>query len=98
MTDGKYDCITGTGLYTLLLKRYDIPYIIEETDAHVYLSGEYNGIKELAGLQYDNDAMLKFNQKAYQAAYTQLIKAAYLYPSPRIFQLKEKMEMMLLGL
>lgn len=156
LTEGVYDCVTGTALYALLLDRYDVPHFIVETDAHVYLKGNYNGvdfvmestfplegmvigekevaafdrqffqgpsleeainvpsvlggifpsvkhtqvlnridIKELAGLQYYNDAILKFNQKAYQEAYVQLVKAAYLYPSPRINQLKERMEALL---
>lgn len=156
LAEGIYDCVTGTGLYALLLDRYGIPYYIVETDAHVYLKGNFNGvdfvmestfplnglvigakevadfdqqffqgppsmegfkvpsvlggmfpsvkhtqvlnridIKELAGLQYYNDAILKFNQKAYQEAYAQLVKAAYLYPSPRINHLKEKMETLL---
>ncbi|MGY6745001.1 MAG: hypothetical protein ACXIUQ_19880 [Cecembia sp.] len=156
LTDGIYDCVTGTGMYAILLERFKVPYIIIETDEHVYLKGEFEGvpfimestfpleglivgledvldfekkfigdsdpkeairlpnvlgamstavkpssvfnkigIKELAGLQYYNDAVLKFNEKAYQNAYIQLIKAAYLYPSPRITDLKEKMEMLL---
>ena len=156
LTDGIYDCVTGTGLYALLLERYEIPYSIIETEEHVYLKGKFNGvpfimestfplkglllgeseilqferkffttalsqegvrmpsvlgginddtkpsvifnkigIKELAGLQYYNDAVLKFNQKAYQASYIQLVKAAYLYPSSRIADMKEKMEMLL---
>lgn len=156
LTDGIYDCVTGTGMYALLLERFDVPYTIIETDEHVYVKGEFDGIpfimestfpleglivgledvldfekkfigdsdakeairlpsalaamptavqpssvfnkigiKELAGLQYYNDAVLKFNDKAYQSAYIQLIKAAYLYPSPRIIDLKEKMEMLL---
>ncbi|WP_304516625.1 hypothetical protein [Cecembia rubra] len=158
LTDGVYDCVTGTGLFALVLDRYQIPYDIVETDEHVYIKGlldkmpfiiestfpknglitgakqimkferqflpngnksdqsistlslgklnesphsskmylNYIGLKELAGLQYYNDAIKKFDDKEYQNAYKQLIKAAYLYPSPRINDLKSKM-MELLG-
>ncbi|MDO9554404.1 hypothetical protein [Rhodonellum sp.] len=49
------------------------------------------GLKELAGLQYYNDAILRFNQKNYGAAYAQLIKASFLYPSERISKLTKMM-------
>ncbi|WP_242617348.1 hypothetical protein [Cecembia calidifontis] len=156
LTDGLYDCVTGTGLFALLLDRYQIPYWIVETQEHVYIKGEiggrsfilestfpdkglitgkreiknfesqffpngnssnlnnspigigkvselpasgmdlnYIGLRELAGLQYYNDAIRKFYEKKYKDAYIQLIKAAYLYPSSRINDLKSKMEILL---
>jgi hypothetical protein len=156
LTDGIYDCVTGTGLFAILLERYQIPYWIVETDDHVYIKGEYKrtpfilestfpehglitgkrniknfesqflpngnasnadnspigigmvsevpatdrdlnyiGLIELAGLQYYNDAIKKFYEKVYKDAYVQLIKAAYLYPSSRITDLKSKMEVLL---
>lgn len=156
LTDGVYDCVTGTGLFAILLDRYHIPYWIVETDEHVYIKGDYKGtafilestfpdhglitgkrniknfeskflpngnpnsldnspigigmvsevpasgrdlnyigLRELAGLQYYNDAIKKFYERAYRDAYVQLIKAAYLYPSSRITDLKSKMEILL---
>lgn len=53
------------------------------------------GLRELAGLQYYNDAVKKFDEQKYKAAYVQLIKAEYLYPSERIIDFKGKMEMLL---
>lgn len=156
LADGVYDCVTGTGLFAILLERYQIPYWIVETDEHVYIKGDYKGtafilestfpehglitgkrniknfesqflpngnpsnvnnsptgigkvtevpasgkdlnyigLRELAGLQYYNDAIKKFYERAYKDAYVQLIKAAYLYPSSRITDLKSKMEILL---
>jgi hypothetical protein len=42
MNEGKYDCLTGTVLYALLLKEFDFPFTVVETDYHIYLlvSGE----------------------------------------------------------
>lgn len=156
LTDGVYDCVTGTGLFAILLDRYQIPYWIVETDAHVYIKGDYKGtafilestfpdhglitgkkniknfesqflpngnlnnednsligvgkvsevpasgkelnyigLRELAGLQYYNDAIKKFYEREYNDAYVQLIKATYLYSSPRIIDFKSKMELLL---
>jgi len=53
------------------------------------------GLRELAGLQYYNDAVKKFDEQKYKAAYVQLLKAEYLYPSERIIDFKGKMEMLL---
>jgi hypothetical protein len=53
------------------------------------------GIRELAGLQYYNDAVRKFDEKQYKACYIQLIKAEFLYDSERIIDFKGKMEMLL---
>jgi hypothetical protein len=41
------------------------------------------GLRELAGLQYYNDAVKKFDEQRFKATYVQLLKAEYLYPSPR---------------
>jgi len=45
-------------------------------------------LKELAGLQYYNDAIAQFNQQQFEKASTQLDKALRLYPSGRIEGLK----------
>lgn len=155
LKDGVFDCVTGSGAYALLLERYGIPYKLIETDEHIYLKGQFEGmpfiiestfaqnglilgeieikkfeekfilsqrssgsnqplvlgsnfnssnqnktfeyieLKELAGLQYYNYAIAKFDDKDYQGSYVQLLKAELLYPSPRIIQLKEKMEILL---
>lgn len=34
---GKYNCLTGTALYALLLHHFDIPYTIIETNYHIFL-------------------------------------------------------------
>lgn len=54
------------------------------------------GLKELAGLQYYNDAVRKFEMGSFDEAYVQLIKGELLYPSPRITQFKGLMEKMIL--
>jgi hypothetical protein len=155
LKDGIFDCVTGSGAYALLLERYGIPYILIETDEHIYLKGqfegipfiiestfaqdgliigdketkqfeekfissvkrsnsdeplvvgrnpniskqnvtlEYIGLKELAGLQYYNNAIKKFDEKDFQGSFVQLLKAEFLYPSKRIVELKEKMEFLL---
>jgi len=151
LSEGIYDCVTGSATLGLLLDRYGIPYELIETDYHVFLKGEFAGIefimestfsedglilgkdlvfefetkfrmkggdrkydfnislgsneallvenqtyesiglKELAGLQYYNNAILRFNQKNYPEAFAQLVKAGYLYPSERILKLKDMM-------
>ncbi|WP_373493606.1 hypothetical protein [Aquiflexum sp.] len=155
LKNGVFDCVTGSGAYALLLERYGIPYILIETDEHIYLKGQFEGIpfiiestfalnglilgandikqfeekfissvkstnpdqplvlgrnvntikqnrtfeliglKELAGLQYYNNAIKKFDEQDYQGSFVQLIKAEVLYPSSRIVDLKEKMEILL---
>lgn len=37
LTDGKYDCVSGTALYALLLEALRIDFSIQETTYHVYL-------------------------------------------------------------
>ncbi|WP_373523302.1 hypothetical protein [Aquiflexum sp.] len=155
LKNGVFDCVTGSGAYALLLERYGIPYILVETDEHIYLKGQYEGIpfifestfaqnglilgeinvrqfeekfitlskssepnqllvlgsnfnnsnknrtfehiglKELAGLQYYNYAIEKFHEKDFKGSFVQLLKAEFLYPSSRIVDLKEKMELLL---
>ena len=46
-------------------------------------------LKELAGLQYYNDAIVQFNSQAFGKAVNQLSKAYLLYPSERIEGLRE---------
>lgn len=46
-------------------------------------------LKELAGLQYYNDAIVHFNKQAYGKAVDQLSKAYLLYPSDRIDGLRD---------
>ncbi len=49
-------------------------------------------LKELAGLQYYNDAILKFNNNQFQEAYFQTVKAEMLHPSDRISNLRVLLE------
>ena len=46
-------------------------------------------LKQLAGLQYYNDAIAHFNSQAFGLAVEQLSKAYLLYPSDRILDLRE---------
>lgn len=74
-------------------RKYDFNIGLGKNEA---LSGDNQtyesiGLKELAGLQYYNDAILRFNHKNYGAAYAQLIKASFLYPSERISNLTKMM-------
>ncbi|WP_332914370.1 hypothetical protein [Algoriphagus boritolerans] len=46
-------------------------------------------LKQLAGLQYYNDAIVYFNSQAFGQAVDQLSKAYLLYPSDRILGLRE---------
>lgn len=154
LQDGVYDCVTGSGLYALLLDEFGFEYQIIETEAHVYIKGMVGntpfilestfpvegliigdemvgafeqkfitnansftldpvylgkiteespskgvytviGLRELAGLQYYNDAIKKFNEEDYAGTYTQLVKAEFLYPSERIIKLKQKISILL---
>ncbi|MFC4873668.1 hypothetical protein [Negadavirga shengliensis] len=150
LAEGKYDCVTGSAVYGLLLKRYGFPFDIIETDNHVFvivsrdekhdiifestwkidgfihaaheaehffsqftatssvssnaestlhlgnLSPAHSknstfrtiGFKELNGLQFYNDAIKKFEGRAYKEAYFQMKMAATWYPSERILRLQ----------
>lgn len=52
------------------------------------------GLRELAGIQYYNEAVRHFLDYEYPQAYIHLIKAEALYPSGRIVEFKEKMGML----
>lgn len=41
-SDGKYNCLTGTALYALVLDELRIPYQITETTHHIFLEVELN--------------------------------------------------------
>jgi hypothetical protein len=149
LTEGNYDCVSGSAVLGLLLDKYGFDFDILETDYHVFVqvridgkpvilestlpvggmitapsevekylgsylptnenpvqnynqrlagpspSGSENAIfrkvnlKELAGLQYYNDAIVHFNNQSYGQAVHQLSKAYLLYPSDRIEGLRE---------
>lgn len=152
LDEGRFDCVTGTAAYALLLEKYDIFYQVIMTGQHVYIKGNLGGIpfiiestfavnglafgkeavdsfeskiifndlnkevripyvvgspnnfnseyeiiglRELAGLQYYNDAIKKFHEEDYYKSYIQLMKAEFLYPSKKISALKLKMELLL---
>src|SRR6187455_1654352 len=40
LTRGKYNCLTGTALYALLLNHFNIPYQVIETNYHIFLVAE----------------------------------------------------------
>lgn len=145
--DGIFDCVTGSGIFALLLEKFGFDFKVMETDAHVYIKGMVSGqpfimestfplngflvgdeqvrkfesnfipagadlqdklqylgkmddspiqnktfneigLRELGGLQYYNDAIKKFYEEDYLGAYSQLLKAEFLYPSSRINKFK----------
>ncbi|GMQ25757.1 hypothetical protein Aoki45_24390 [Algoriphagus sp. oki45] len=149
LSEGKYDCVSGSAALGLLLERYGFEFDIVETDYHVFLVVNLDGkkivlestlpvggmitapsevqnyliayqpeknaqryslnqtiagpvvdysdnstfrivtLRELAGLQYYNDAIVHFNKQAYGKAVDQLSKAYLLYPSDRIDGLRD---------
>ncbi|TFV95514.1 hypothetical protein E4S40_04640 [Algoriphagus kandeliae] len=149
LSEGKFDCVSGTAVLGLLLNRYGFDHEIIETDYHVFsivkleekpiilestlkvggmitrpsevknylnaykpeesatylslnqrigsLDIDYSdktifrsiNLRELAGLQYYNDAIFHFNRQAYRISEQQLVKAYQLYPSERIDGLRE---------
>lgn len=149
LSDGKFDCVSGSASLSLLLERYGYLFDIVETDYHVFIvahldeqkvilestlpiggmitipsevekyldsykpSGntqlqplnqrlagpkvDYSdnsifrkvNLRQLAGLQYYNDAIVHFNAQAFIEAVDQLSKAYTLYPSDRILGLRE---------
>lgn len=149
LTEGKFDCVSGSAALGILLDRYGYSFEIVETDYHVFVVAQIEGkkiilestlpvggmittpseveaylasykpeknaqikqwnqtlagpeidysdhaifrivnLKELAGLQYYNDAIVHFNSQAYGKAVNQLSKAYLLYPSDRIEGLRE---------
>lgn len=40
LNEGKYNCLTGTALYAVLLQHFEIPYQIIETNYHIFLMAE----------------------------------------------------------
>lgn len=149
LTEGKFDCVSGSAALGLLLERYQYNFDIVETDYHVFIVVDLNGkkvvlestlpiggvisstsevkkyidsykpaefaqlksfnqslggneieysdnsifrkvnLKQLAGLQYYNDAIVHFNSQEFAHAIDQLSKAYTLYPSDRILGLRE---------
>jgi hypothetical protein len=149
LSEGKFDCVSGSAALSLLLDRYGFIFDIIETDYHVFIVVDLEGkkailestlpiggmitsptevnkylesykpekfaqlkslnqglagpdidygdhsifrkvnFKQLAGLQYYNDAIVHFNSQAFGLAIDQLSKAYLLYPSDRILGLRE---------
>lgn len=149
LSEGKFDCVSGSAALGLLLERYGYSFDIVETDFHVFIvvnleekkvvlestlpvggmittpsevqnyldaykPGETSklkvlnqglagqpidysdnsifrivNLKQLAGLQYYNDAIVHFNAQSFGQAVEQLSKAYLLYPSDRILGLRE---------
>ncbi len=148
LSEGRYDCVSGSAALGLLLERYGYTFDLVETDYHVFVVVDLEGkkvvlestlpvggmitapsevekyldaykptalaskalnqplagpdidysdntifrkvnLKQLAGLQYYNDAIVHFNAQAFGQAVGQLSKAYLLYPSDRILGLRE---------
>lgn len=149
LSNGKFDCVSGSAALGLLLERYGYEFEIIETDYHVFIVAKADGqkvilestlaigglistasevqkyldsykpkafaqlnnlnqslagpdldysdnsifrkvsLKQLAGLQYYNDAIVHFNNQAFDLAIDQLFKAYTLYPSDRILGLRD---------
>lgn len=149
LSEGTFDCVSGSAALGMLLERYGYEFDIVETDYHVFIVVDLEGkkivlestlpvggmitspsevekyltaykptqsaqlkavnqrlagqdidysdnaifrkvsLKELAGLQYYNDAIVHFNAQAFGQAVEQLSKAYLLYPSDRILDLRE---------
>ena len=149
LSEGKYDCVSGSAAIGLLLQRYGYSFEIVETDYHVFIVVNLDGknivlestlpvggmittpsevekyldsykptefaslkslnqglagpdidysdnsifrkvnLRQLAGLQYYNDAIVHFNSQAFGQAVEQLSKAYLLYTSDRILGLRE---------
>lgn len=135
---GKYDCVTGTAVYALLLSRLGISFEIHEFEHHLFLiahtssgdmliestdplgglvtdaeeiarriahhatpqqkPGVYRSatfipqkgiaVKQLAGLLYLNHSIRAFNSYDLPQARTAIQKAAMLYPSERVLEMK----------
>lgn len=149
LSEGRYDCVSGSAALGLLLNRYGYDFDIIETDYHVFIVVSLEGkkvvlestlpiggmistpsevekyldsykakefaslkainqslagpeidygdnsifrkvnLRQLAGLQYYNDAIIHFNSQSFILAVDQLSKAYTLYPSDRILGLRE---------
>jgi hypothetical protein len=93
--------ILGEENVTAFLSNFDVSVSTDEgihplevgnisTDSSYRILGMI-GLRELAGLQYYNEAVRHFLDNEYPQAYIHLIKAEALYPSGRIVEFKEKM-------
>jgi len=58
LKNGVFDCVTGSGAYALLLERYGIPYILIETDEHIYLKGKFEGIPFVIESTFAEDGLV----------------------------------------
>ncbi|GMQ29007.1 hypothetical protein [Algoriphagus confluentis] len=72
-------------------QRYSLNQTIAGQDLDYFDNSTFRivSLKELAGLQYYNDAIVHFNKQAYGKAVNQLSKAYLLYPSDRIDGLRD---------
>ncbi len=149
LSEGTFDCVSGSAALGMLLERYGYEFDIIETDYHVFIAVNLEGkkivlestlpvggmitspsevekyldaykpveiaqptavnqglagqeidysdkaifrkvsLRQLAGLQYYNDAIVHFNAQAFGQAVEQLSKAYSLYPSDRILDLQK---------
>jgi hypothetical protein len=149
LSEGRFDCVSGSAALSLLLDRYGFDFDIIETDYHVFIVVDLEGkkvilestlpiggmiatssevekyldsyrpkefaqlkslnqslagpdidygdhsifrkvnLRQLAGLQYYNDAIVHFNSQSFIQAVDQLSKAYTLYSSDRILGLRE---------
>ncbi len=72
-------------LETKRVSRYEYDTTsVDDLFNRYYLPEKSIGMKELAGLQYMNDALNKVAVNDDQAAFEQIKKAFFLYPSPRV--------------
>lgn len=93
------DPVAGVEYYDQKLKRKFVDYLlekkimsrdeyysnsIEELFNRYFLPESSIGLLELAGLHYMNDALYKYDSEDYYAAFEQIKKAYYLYPSDRM--------------
>jgi hypothetical protein len=65
-------------------QEYAAKSIAELFDEYYFGKGSNISLLNLAGLQYSNDALYKFDDKKFEEAFTQLEKAYILYPSERV--------------
>lgn len=96
--------IVGEEKVAAFLANFDVPDIAQleivqlevgalEIESRQQVLGTI-GLRELAGLQYYNEAVRHFLNNEFAKAYVQLIKAESLYPSERIVDFKEKMSLL----
>lgn len=85
LQEGVYDCVTGTGLYALLLEEFDFKYQIIETEAHVFIKGHLKNkpfILEstypVNGLIMGKDNVQAFEQKVIGSVKSNPEKPSYL--------------------